>query len=140
MFCMAMEMTLIIAVMSRPANKTKWCIMEAMPIRTDRNPALVPSLRSGSISRTSGAVDEEKKSGKSSSKIVKKETDGRKSCSCLVSRLAWETGRPGFGAERTGTRSRAIRGSGRERDRPDRGGCRAESLWSRRSYLRNGAR
>jgi hypothetical protein len=51
--------------------------MDAMLIRTDRSPTLVPSLWSGSISKkTAGAVDEEKESGKSQSTIVERDPMG----------------------------------------------------------------
>src|SRR5512137_940974 len=51
--------------------------MDEMPIRTDRNSALVPFLRSGPISKTSDTLDKEKESVTSQSPIVQSDTKGK---------------------------------------------------------------
>ena len=68
--------------------------MDAMPIRTDRNSALVPFLRSGPISKASDTVDKEKESGTSQSPIVQLDTMDKNPVSVLFNdRLGKQAGR-----------------------------------------------
>jgi hypothetical protein len=52
--------------------------MDTIPIRTDRNSALVPFFRSSPISKTSGTVDKEKEPGTIQSPMVQTDTMGKK--------------------------------------------------------------
>jgi hypothetical protein len=68
--------------------------MDAMPIRTDRNSALVPFFWSGPISKVSDTVDKEKESGTSQSPIVQSDTMDKNPVPVLFDdRLGKEVGR-----------------------------------------------
>jgi hypothetical protein len=89
--------------------------MDTMPIRMDRNSALVPFLRSGPISKTSDTADKEKESGTIQSPVVQTDTIGKDPVfSLLNGRLGKQVDRnlvqfrPEFAHERYGDQAERM--------------------------------